>query len=118
MPNIEKLVLNGCHKITDIGITSLAQQSNYLWDLEISGLCYITDASIIELKKCKALKSLNVSQCNLITHASLYASIIFMTALRSLNIYQCSNLSDTYVVDIQRSLPKLIIKYEYQQNDK
>lgn len=131
---LEGLELHTCDQLTNVGILSLTKHQTTLRELDI-GLCTrvtdqslvhicsnlinlerfniqrcraVTDLGIAELQKLKKLKSLNISQCELITKDGLEKGICAEenSVLEELDIHSL-NLDQTALIMISEKLLNL-----------
>ncbi|XP_075973093.1 uncharacterized protein LOC142974561 [Anticarsia gemmatalis] len=131
---LESLHVHSCDQLTNTGILALTNHQTYLRELDI-GLCTrvtdqslvhisqnlvnleylniqrcraVTDLGIAELHKLKKLKSLNISQCELITKEGLEKGICSgeNITLEELDINSL-NLDQTGLIMISERLPRL-----------
>ncbi|CAG9796573.1 unnamed protein product [Diatraea saccharalis] len=131
---LEGLEVHSCDQLTNTGILALTTNQTMLKELDI-GLCTrvtdqslvyicnnlvnleylniqrcraVTDLGIVELKKLKKLKSLNISQCELITKDGLERGICAEEnyVLEELDIHSL-NIDQTAVIIISEKFPNL-----------
>jgi F-box and leucine-rich repeat protein GRR1 len=88
---IERLTLTNCVGLTDMGLTTLLNDSTNLLALDISGVHEITESSMMALAAyCTKLQGLNVTGCTKITNESMIAVAENCRALKRV----CSRLTD------------------------
>ncbi|CAH0405356.1 unnamed protein product [Chilo suppressalis] len=131
---LESLEVNSCDQLTNTGILALTINQTTLKELDI-GLCTrvtdqslvyicknlvnleyfniqrcraVTDLGIIELNKLKKLKSLNISQCELITKDGLEKGICAVenNILEELDVHSL-NIDESAVIMISEKFPNL-----------
>ncbi|XP_053620397.1 F-box/LRR-repeat protein 14-like [Plodia interpunctella] len=131
---LESLEVHSCDQLTNPGILALTTHQTYLKVLDI-GLCTrvtdmslvhicnnlinleylsiqrcraVTDLGVTELSKLKKLRSLNISQCDLITKEGLKNGLCSEVnyTIEELNIHSL-NLDESGLIMISENMPKL-----------
>ncbi|CAH1772716.1 unnamed protein product [Owenia fusiformis] len=99
---VEKIVLNGCDKLTDKGLHYIAKRCVELRHLELQGCTTISNRAIFEVvSRCVNLEYLNLQGCSSITCISLTPEAAMQTTqngrqifLRHLDMTDCYDLED------------------------
>lgn len=100
---VEKINLNGCEKLTDKGLHTIAKRCPELRHLEIQGCSNVTNHSLFEVVSyCVNLEHLDVTGCPCITRISLTPQIMQQATahhlrqiyLRTLDMTDCYALED------------------------
>ncbi|KAL0334240.1 UNVERIFIED_CONTAM: F-box protein [Sesamum angustifolium] len=93
--NLEVLNLNGCQKISDLGIEFITYNCSKLKVFSIYWNVRVSDLSIRKLvKNCKLVVDLNLSGCKNITDESLKLIAESYQGLQLLNLTRCIKLTD------------------------
>ena len=74
LPNLKKLDISDCIKVSDFGIRYLADgpSASGLKSLDLSNVCRISDLSVFRIaKSCQNLTSLSVAFCEHLTDAGI-----------------------------------------------
>ncbi|XP_073957597.1 uncharacterized protein isoform X2 [Choristoneura fumiferana] len=106
--SLRELDISLCSRVTDQSLVHICKNLVNLEYLNIQRCRAVTDLGIVELHKLKKLKSLNISQCELITKEGLSKGICAEenNLLEELDIHSL-NLDHTGLVMILEKLPKL-----------
>jgi len=100
-PAVERVLLNGCGRLTDRGLQTLTRRCPELRHVEMRGCTQLTDVGVLELvSKCVHLSHLDVSGCSQIT--------CIETGPRSSNDHQYSSDSNSC-----QSRPQLFLQLQY-----
>ncbi|CAN8287842.1 unnamed protein product [Cochlearia groenlandica] len=91
---LEVLNIEGCSKISDASLVSIAENCQILSDLDLSK-CSITDSGVHALACSDKLKLqiLSLSGCSMVTDKSLPAMVRLGSTLLGLNLQQCRSVS-------------------------
>ncbi|EPS65089.1 hypothetical protein M569_09687, partial [Genlisea aurea] len=93
--HLEVLNLNGCQKISDVGIRSITHNSPQLKCFSIYWNVRVSDVAIENLvTNCKFIVDLNISGCKKITDEGLKLIAENYRALQLLNLTRCIKLTD------------------------
>ncbi|KAG6440477.1 hypothetical protein O3G_MSEX001298 [Manduca sexta] len=105
---LKALDIGLCTRVTDQSLVHICKNLVHLEYLNIQRCRAVTDLGIAELGKLKKLKSLNISQCELITKDGLEKGICAEenNVLEELDIHSL-NLDQTGVIMISEKLPSL-----------
>ncbi|XP_051148560.1 F-box protein At3g58530 [Andrographis paniculata] len=96
LKNLEVLNLNGCQKISDVGIEFITSNCPKLKIFSIYWNIRVSDLSIKSLvKNCKLIIDLNLSGCKNITDESLILIAEHFHGLQHLNLTRCIKLTDS-----------------------
>lgn len=81
LPQLARLDLSNCHKVTDMGVAVLGTaKTSKLISINLSSCSNISDTSLESLKRCQNLNYLDVRDCNQVTVA---ACLKFVTSSES-----------------------------------
>ncbi|KAI3678189.1 hypothetical protein L6452_37473 [Arctium lappa] len=95
LQNLEHLNLNGCQKVSDMGIEAITAASPSLKIFSIYWNVRVTDVGISHLvKSCKHIVDLNLSGCKGISDKSLQMLAENYQHLESLDITRCIKITD------------------------
>ncbi|KAL2609041.1 hypothetical protein R1flu_027614 [Riccia fluitans] len=93
---LRSLILEGCTRVTDGSLKLLATECQGIEDLDVSK-CSVTDEGVEAMvsENGKALKSLSLAGCKLITDRSVYAigNGVCSDSFWALNVKQCQGVS-------------------------
>ncbi|CAH2061003.1 unnamed protein product [Thlaspi arvense] len=91
---LEVLNVDGCTKITDASLVSIAENCEILSDLDVSK-CSISDSGIQALASSDKLRIqiLSMAGCSMVTDKSIPALVRLGSTLLGLNLQQCRSLS-------------------------
>ncbi|EOA26736.1 hypothetical protein CARUB_v10022822mg [Capsella rubella] len=95
---LEVLNVDGCSKISDASLVSIAANCQILSDLDLSK-CSISDCGIQALASSDNLKLqiLSLAGCSMVTDESLPAIVSLGSTLLGLNLQQCRSISNSTV---------------------
>lgn len=95
---LEVLNIDGCIKISDASLISIAANCQILSDLDLSK-CSISDSGIQALASSDKLKLqiLSMAGCSMVTDKSLPAIVRLGSTLLGLNLQQCRSISNSTV---------------------
>ena len=97
---LKSLKLDGCYRITGVGLKSIADDLHDLESLDVGGTT-CEDISVHHLcRGCPKLENLHLTSCFLITDDSL-ANIATLKLLKTLNLNGCLLISDVGIVNLQ-----------------
>ena len=81
-------------KVTDIAISTLAQQCPHIERLELCGLESLTDAAVLAVARgCRSLRDLDASLCCQLTNAAIQSLVHHSSNLSSLKLRHCSRIT-------------------------
>ncbi|GMH11903.1 hypothetical protein Nepgr_013744 [Nepenthes gracilis] len=95
---LKTLNLDGCRKVTDVGLESIAENCLVIYDLDISQ-CAITDFGISSLACLKKLnlRILSLSGCSMVSDKSLPYLVKLGRTLMGLNLQHCNAIRRSIV---------------------
>ncbi|KAL0288601.1 UNVERIFIED_CONTAM: F-box protein [Sesamum angustifolium] len=108
--HLERLGLQGCWLITDVGLAFLAQGSlcDSLKILNLAECDQITDSGLIYLKKMGCLEELNLAECGPnVTDIGCEMAVAAIWTLKRLNLSWLVNVSDATLVALAQNCKHL-----------
>jgi hypothetical protein len=106
-PKLLELHLAYCAAVTDKGIEAIATLCPNLTDLNIYGIQNLTDRSLVALRQCSNLQTLDLSMCRSIRDTGMMALLKGGSKIRSLNLYDCSGLTSQTINAVADLCPNL-----------
>ncbi|XP_013191337.1 F-box/LRR-repeat protein 14 [Amyelois transitella] len=106
--SLKELDIGLCTRVTDLSLVYICKNLVNLESLSIQRCRAVTDLGVAELAKLKKLKSLNISQCELITKDGLKKGLCLEvnTTIEELNIHSL-NLDEAGLIMISENMPNL-----------
>lgn len=93
-----------CRKLTDKGLSSVAQGCRALRSLHLTGCRFITDATLRALSEnCNNLEELGLQGCSNITDSGLSVLVVGCKKLKYLDINKCSNIGDDGISSVSKA---------------
>ncbi|KAL7644487.1 UNVERIFIED_CONTAM: hypothetical protein RMT77_005319 [Armadillidium vulgare] len=118
--HIQKVVLNGCTRLTDRGLSLIGRRCPELKQLEIKGCSGVTNGGIFELvTQCSSLEHLDVTGCHNITCINVTPQGVVepdpvqsrQLYLQYLDMTDCYGLQDQGLKVIVKNCPQLLHLY-------
>lgn len=105
---LRELDVSLCTRVTDVTLVHISKNLVNLEYLNIQRCRAVTDLGVAELHKLKKLKSLNISECELITKEGLKIGIFAEQneILEELDVHSL-NLDQSAIIMLSETLPKL-----------
>ena len=97
-PQLTSINLGGCDSISDVGVSALAQGCPLLTSINIGGCRRISDRGVSALAQgCPQLTSIDLSRCWIITDVGVSALARGCPQLTSIDLSDCNRISDVGV---------------------
>ena len=111
-PSLEYLYLRQCDCISSVGIETIATLCPNLKEISLNDCVNVTDHGVVKLlSRCRALRYISLAKCP-ITNTALEQiannpATNGDTYLRHLNLNECEYITDTAIMKISASCPRL-----------
>ena len=100
---LSQLDLNGCIRLTDVGLGAIGRQCTRLEQLNVSNCNRVTDKGMASIARhCSRLRRLTVSRCVSLTAKSFHLIAKHCTQLQELDASYCDQLTDKVLLQIAR----------------
>ena len=104
--SLRRMSLIGCTKITDVGVSAVAQNCPLLSNINVSYCRSISDTALSAIAHdCPLLREINVSGCNQITNVGLSALAQNCSLLDEIDTSNCYTISDVGVIAVAHNCP-------------
>ncbi|XP_037092613.1 F-box/LRR-repeat protein 7-like isoform X2 [Pollicipes pollicipes] len=110
-PAVERVLLNGCARLTDRGLSLLARRCPELRHLELRGCANVSNQALFEVvTHCPGLEHLDVTGCHRVTcidFSEVLSSVDRQLNLQYVDLTDCHNLTDAGLKVIVHNCPQL-----------
>ena len=104
---LEYLYLRQCDCISNVGLFTIAEFCKNLREVSLNDCVNITDGGVENLiENCNNIQYLSIAKCP-ISNSALTSIATFAAQIRHLNLYECDYITDTGIMKIASSCPRM-----------
>lgn len=101
---LQSLDISYCRKITDKGLSAVAEGCRDLRTLHLAGCRFVSDSLLEALSKnCHSLEELGLQGCTNITNSGLSVLVEGCRRIKHLDINKCSNIGDIGISSVSKA---------------
>ncbi|KAL1918416.1 uncharacterized protein VTP21DRAFT_3076 [Calcarisporiella thermophila] len=106
---LERLVLNGCHSVTDEGVTALLRGLHDLLVVDFGDIVNLSNKSVVLLAEhCKRLQGINLALCKNISDYAVETLAMNCTRLKRIKMAHCDLITDASILKLAECCSQLV----------